>query len=294
LHEHWRQQLERARYEAERLRRQYQAVEPENRLVARTLETNWEKSLQDLRRLEEEYQRFGATQPRVVSAIEQEQIRALAEDIPRLWHAGTTTIGDRRQIVRFLIERIVVEVQGDSERVTATIHWLGGNASRHELTRAVQSYEQLSDYAALWQRVRDLSDKGLSHADIARHLHEEGYRPPKRAERFTNLIVGNLLAKRGRSGPRPKALSARGLLKAGEWLLSDLARKLSMPSATLHRWRKAGWVGARKLGIAGGHWALWAPPKELQRLTNLRTHQESHSHAPIAAELTKPMSREKK
>jgi DNA invertase Pin-like site-specific DNA recombinase len=288
LHEHWRQRLERAQYETERARRQYQAVEPENRLVARTLEADWEKHLQALQQIEEEYDRFRASQPRVLTMAEQEQIRALAEDIPRLWNAATTTIADRRQIVRLLIDRITLKVQGETERASVTIHWSGGSASEHELTRAVQSYEQMSGYAALWQRVTQMHAQGKSHEEIATCLNTEGYRPPKRAERFTRAIVSTLLAKQGRSGPRPAALSARGMLKNGEWLLSDLARKLSMPSATLHRWRRTGWVRARKLPVPGGHWALWAPPRELQRLTKLRAHQESQGHRPIAGELTTP------
>jgi hypothetical protein len=283
LHDHWRQRLERARYETERARRQYQAVEPENRLVARTLEADWEEHLQASRQLEEEYDRFRATQPRLLTTAEQEQIRALATDIPRLWHAETTTIADRRQIVRLLIDRITLDVQGETERASVTIHWSGGAASEHALTRAVQSYEQMSDYAALWQRVTQMHAQGKSHEEIATCLNTEGYRPPKRAERFTRAIVSTLLAKQGRSGPRPTALSARGMLKTGEWLLSDLARKLSMPSATLHCWRRAGWVRARKLPIPGGHWALWAPPRELQRLTKLRAHQETQRIAPSPA-----------
>lgn len=290
LHDHWRQRLERSRYETERARRQYQAVEPENRLVARTLESAWEKSLQELRFLEEEYDRFGATQPRVLTSAEQEQIGALAQDIPKLWHADTTTVGDRRQIVRLLIDRVTLEVHGETEQVSVRIHWSGGATSEHALTRAVQSYKQLSDYTALWQRICDMSDDGLSHVTIAACLNAEGHRPPKRAERFTGTMVSGLLTKRGRSGPRPAALSARGLLKQEEWLVSDLARKLSMPSATLRRWRQAGWARARKLPIPGGHWAYWAPPRELRRLSKLRGHQETQSHGPIAPQLTTPMS----
>ena len=293
LHEHWRQRVERARYETERARRQYQAVEPENRLVARTLEMAWEKALHELQSVEEEYARFCATQPQKLTAAELARIRALADDVPKLWHADTTTVDDRRQIVRLLIERITVNVQGDSERVAVKIHWSGGNSSDHALTRAVQSYQQLTNFESLWQRVCDLNDESVSHEKIAEHLNAEGYRPPKRAERFTGVMVGNLLAKRGRSGPRPTALSADGLLKKGEWLLSDLARELSMPAATLHRWRKAGWVRARKLPIPGGHWALWAPSAELTRLTKLRTHQKAGGHTSIDPQLTTPQVRKK-
>jgi hypothetical protein len=229
-----------------------------------------------------------------LTPAEQEQIRALATDIPRLWNAETTTIADRRQIVRLLIDRIALNVQGETERTSVTIHWSGGTASEHELTRAVQSYEQMSGYAALWQRVTQLHAQGKSHEEIATCLNAEGYRPPKRVERFTRAMVSTLLAKQGRSGPRPAALSAGDMLKEGEWLLSDLARELSMPSATLHRWRQAGWVRARKLPIPGGPWALWAPPRELRRLTKLRAHQETQAHRPIAAELTAPMRCKKK
>ena len=163
-------------------------------------------------------------------------------------------------------------------------------ASEHVLTRAVQSYEQLSDYTALWKRVREMNDNGMSHTAIAACLNTEGYRPPKRAERFTGMMVSGLLAKQGRSGPRPAALSARGLLKKGEWVVTDLARKLSMPAATLRRWRQAGWCACAKLAIPGGLWAYWAPPSELRRLSKLREHQETQSRGPIDPKLTTPMS----
>ena len=164
----------------------------------------------------------------------------MATDIPRLWNAETTTIADRRQIVRLLIDRIALDVQGETERTSVTIHWSGGTASQHTLTRAVQSYEQMSGYAAFWQRVTQWHAEGKSHEEIATCLNAEGYCPPKRAERFTRAMVSTLLAKQGRSGPRPTALSSHGMLKDGEWLLTDLARKLTMPTATLHRWRQAG------------------------------------------------------
>ena len=88
LHRNWQQQVERARYEAERARRQYDAVEPEDRLVARELERRWEEALKEQRRLEEEYARFGRDRPRGLSAGEREQIRALARDLPALWQRG--------------------------------------------------------------------------------------------------------------------------------------------------------------------------------------------------------------
>ncbi len=294
LHQHWQQRLERVRYEAERAARQYQAVEPENRLVARELERRWEEALVEQSRLTEEYERFCRSQPASLSAAEQEQIRSLARDIPQLWHADTTTAAERQRLVRFLIEQIEVSVQGETDQVEVAIRWAGGTVSRHSLTRAVQSYEQLADYPRLRARIAELRAAGKSMAAVAESLNQEGFRPPKRATRFSKDMVAGFLAKGGRSGPRPVALSAAGLLQKGEWLLTDLARHLRMPSATLHRWRKAGWVHARKLPVAGGHWALWANAAELKRLARLRGHQRPRRDQPIPTELTTPNNRKRK
>jgi DNA invertase Pin-like site-specific DNA recombinase len=291
LHRHWQQQRERARYQTERAARQYQTVEPENRLVARELERRWEEALAAQRRLEEDYERFCATQPPTVSAAEREQIRSLARDLPQVWHAETTTPADRQRLVRFLIERIEVGVQGETDQVDVAVTWAGGSVSRHTLARAVQSYDQLADYARLGARIADLRAQGRSMADVAECLNREGFHPPKRAERFSAAMVAGFLAKRGRSGPRPRALSAAGMLQKGEWLLSDLARELGMPAATLHSWRQLGWVQVRKLPVPGGHWAIWAAGPELKRLTRLRRYRRPRRDRPVPAELTTPKPR---
>ncbi len=92
--------------------RQYQAVEPENRLVARELERRWEAAIQKQQQVQEDYERFCRSQPATLSAAEREQIRALANDIPALWDGESTSPADRQQIVRFLLEKIVISVQG--------------------------------------------------------------------------------------------------------------------------------------------------------------------------------------
>jgi hypothetical protein len=166
--------------------------------------------------------------------------------------------------------------------------------SQHALVRAVQRYDQLADYPRLRARIAELRAEGRTMAQVAQCLNQEGFHPPKRARRFTMSMVAGFLAKDGRSGPRPQALSNRGLLRHGEWLLSDLARELHMPSATLHRWRKVGWVQARKLPVPGGHWAIWAAGAELKRLVRLRKHQRARRDQAIPKELTTPKVRTRK
>ena len=229
-----------------------------------------------------------------MSLAEQQRIRALASSIPELWTAESTTAADRQRIIRFLIERIVVDVQGASERVAVAIHWLGGSSSNHELLRAVQRYDQMADYPRLCARIQELRARGASMASVAQHLNAEGFQPPKRAQKFTSCMVAGFLAKGGRSGPRPRALDAGGLLRKNEWLLNDLVRELHMPAATLHRWRRVGWVNARKLPVLGGHWAIWADRTESKGMARLRRFRRSWLVKSPPLDLTTPKPRDDK
>ena len=93
LSRQWQLRRERARYEVERASRQYQACEPENRMVARELERRWEEALRLQRQLEEEHERWQRTAPSRLSAEDEEAIRSLATDLPTVWQAETTTPG---------------------------------------------------------------------------------------------------------------------------------------------------------------------------------------------------------
>jgi hypothetical protein len=94
LQHQWQLRLARARYEAERAPRQYSAVEPEHRLVARSLERQWEERLRALEELEQTYQDWSARQPFTLTDSDRCAILALAEDLPKVWHAPTTTPSD--------------------------------------------------------------------------------------------------------------------------------------------------------------------------------------------------------
>jgi DNA invertase Pin-like site-specific DNA recombinase len=288
LHQQWQQRLERARYQAELAARQYENVDPANRLVAGELERRWEAALQELQNLQGEYRRFGDLQPARLSAAEREQIRALAGDVPRLWEADTTTAQDRKEVVRLLIERIEVDVQGQTEQVDVAIHWAGGFVSRHQLARTVNRYEQLAGYRRLQTRIEELRRQGKSMREVADCLNEEGFRPPKRAERFTGGMVGGFLTRFCQKGTSQGGEKFRRQLRQGEWLLGDLARHLGMPPSTLHRWRRAGWLLARKLGVPGGQWAIMASGTEGRRLAQLRHYQVKKPNKPIPANLTTP------
>lgn len=266
----WQKRLERASYEAERAGRHYRCVEPENRLVARQLARDWEKKLAEEQRLKEEYQRFLAEKPRLLSASERESIRRLAADIPALWSAAGTTNSERKQIVRQVVERVVVEAEGDSEQVGTCIEWAGGRRTAGVIIRPVSSFEQLSYYPELCERIRELASQGLDSKLIARRLDEEGYRSPKLVEGFGCQGVQKLMR---RLGLRPRGGRQRppeGLLGEHEWWLGDLAEQMRMPKQTLYTWIRRGWVRSRQLIGHARRWVVWADGAELERLRRLR------------------------
>ena len=287
LDENWRQRLERARTQAAWIERQYQTAEPENRLVTRTLERRWEKALLEVRLLEEEYARFRQTHPVTLTRAEVDQIRELARDLPALWEAPTTTPMDRQRIIRFLVDRVEVAVDGVSDRVRRTITWAGGQRTEHELTRPIGRYEQTVDFEQLMARIRELRIQGHTFADIADHLNTEGFRPHKGAGRFHKDIVSRIVRRRTPGYQAPPKCD-RSTLGPNEWFVIDLSRKVGIAKNTLHAWRQRGWVSyCRPIGPRTPC-VCWADSEELGRLRRLaRTHRGWWEPA-VAPELTTP------
>ncbi len=264
----WRQRLERAEYAAERARRQYQLAEPENRLVVRQLEKDWEAALAERQRLSEDYDRFTATRPRVLTAAEREQIRLLAADIPAVWDAPTTTAADRKKLIRHLVEQVRIAVAGVSEKVDVDVAWAGGHRTQGQVVRPVATLAQLSYYPQLRERARELTGAGMTTAQIAGQLNAEGFRPPKRTEIFTPNAVSDLLRALGITRNRSPALRSRPPLAEHEWWLRDLAEHVGMPEITLDAWVRRGWATGYPHPQSGNR-VVRAGPAEIERLRAL-------------------------
>jgi len=201
----WRLRLERAAQDADRVFRQYNAVEPEDRLVARTLERAWEAALAAQRDLEEQYHRFQQERPVQLSAAERAEIEALARDLPALWQAPTTTVVQKRQVVRMLLQRVVVWAPSSSQEVGVQLHWTGGTMTEHQIRRGVQRWEQMTDVAAVWERLASGRAAGWTSRQMAEALNAAGHRTPH-GRPFTAESVRQLLA---RGGPSPASAPTR-------------------------------------------------------------------------------------
>jgi DNA invertase Pin-like site-specific DNA recombinase len=187
----WQLRLERAEHDAQRAFRQYDTVEPENRLVARTLERQWEAALQTVRNLKEEHDRFRATRPVTLSASERREIVMLSENLPRLW--SSASVADKRRVVQLLLEKAVVTGSGN-ELMDIQLHWAGGTVTHHATVRRVGRWNDLSRYEAILRQVEQLRSAGLPSHEIARRLNAAGYRTC-RAMEFTAASVRQLCSR---------------------------------------------------------------------------------------------------
>lgn len=171
----WKLQLERAKYEAERAERQYQQVEPENRLVARSLESRWNEKLTELARIQEEYAQYQSRQSWRPTEQDKAEILALAKELPRIWSADTTKAKDRKRILRMLIEDVTVFAEARQEKIKLGLRWR--NQCHEEIYALkplpIASFRKHSIQTV--ELVRALSDT-MTDNQIADHLNESGFR----------------------------------------------------------------------------------------------------------------------
>jgi hypothetical protein len=287
LLQHWPLRRARARDEAERAGRQCHACEPENRLVAHELERRREEALRPQRQLEEDFERWQRSALARLSPADRDAIRALAADLPAVGHAETTTAADRQRITRLLLGCVAVTVDKNSERVDVRRRWVGGLVAGHTLARPVRRYDQQADCPRLVQRLRAPCQQRLCAAAIAARLNAAGFRPPKRTDCFTRVMVLRLLAQLGLSR-RPPHGSRVGLGRH-EYRPTELARRLETGRDTVRRWLRVGWVNVRR--DADGHCILWADADELRRLRALHRLPRTWANKARLAELQKPKQR---
>ena len=174
LEHQWSLKRERARFEAERARRQYDAVEPENRLVARSLERAWEEKLRAAEAVEQAHAAWRVEQTGTLAEAECAEVLSLARDLPRVWQAATAE--ERKRMLRLIVREAVLDQKRERGVVCIRIIWQTGATSEHRVRRNVQGYAQYADTARLERRIRELNAAGLMDAAVAMALNAEGFR----------------------------------------------------------------------------------------------------------------------
>jgi DNA invertase Pin-like site-specific DNA recombinase len=245
----WRLQVERARYEVERAERRYRTVEPENRLVARTLEADWEHRLSDFSSAQAELAQRQTQFPGRLTDQQRKRIHSLGEDLMRVWEAPTTTYRDRKELLRTLLEEVNIKIEQGRPHAHLILRWRAGAVSEldiHLKRRNTPPIRTDEDTIELVRRLAVHYPDGV----IAGIVNRQGRRTAH-GDRFTANKIGNL--RRYWKIPRfdPATTSSQGELVS----VQKAAQMLGLAPSTLHRWLSDGFIAGEQV-TPGAPWRI--------------------------------------
>jgi hypothetical protein len=237
-----RQQVERARYDADLAHRRFLRVDPENRLVADALEAEWNDRLRALAAAQEGYERARAADTCVVSDEQRAEILALATDFPRLWRDPTTSDREKKRMMRLLITDVTLT---KGKTVHADIRFTGGATRSLDIPLPKSCIELRTTDAAIVREIDGLLDT-YTESEIADLLNERGVRTATMCP-FTRHRVIRLRTAYGLKHRRTRLLDA-GLLTP-----ADVATRYGVKLCTVHLWRRRGLLRAHPINDKGDY-----------------------------------------
>ena len=244
----WRLAVERAGYQAQRAERRYRAVDPDNRLVARGLEREWEESLKALEAAKADLARRESERPHVIAQQERNRLLSLGPDLLSLWNANTTTPRDRKELLRTLIDEVIVKVDRDAFAAHLTMRWKGGALTEIDLALPRSRPATIrtdEDTVALLRRL------AVHYPDpvIAGILNRQG-RTTAYGHRFDRNRVGNLRRHWKIPGFQEKTQADGELMT-----IRQAADALSVAPSTIHRLLNDGMIAGEQL-TPGAPWRI--------------------------------------
>jgi DNA invertase Pin-like site-specific DNA recombinase len=253
----WQLRLERSRYEADLARRRFYAIDPNNRLVARSLERDWNDKLALVEQLEQEYASLPKWIDHLVSPEERQRILALAQDLPAIWQAPTTCHAQRKQLLRFLIKDVTLTRQDTSIQIN--IRWQTEAVTSQQVARRPKSCDIRRTQPAVVERVRKLA---CNHTDlqIADLLNQEGLIPGLGGAfsagkvqwiRHAYQITNNC--------PMAPGLCSTGQRGDGRYSTQAAAQLLNVNVSTIAHWCEAGILDNTQETPHGPRWISLTP-----------------------------------
>lgn len=271
----WQLCIERAQYEADLARRRFLAVEPENRLVARNLERDWNDKLAEVERLQRECDALPKPSTHLASPKERQRILALAKDLPAIWHAPTTTQVERKQLLRFLIKDVTIT------KLETTIHiglrWQTEASTECHIPRPKLAHEANRTDPSVINRVRELAP---THDDrqIASILNRELFSSGMGGD-FTDRKVR--WVRHAYGIPTGHPLSPRacpsGQRADGRYTTPAAAELLNVSRHTIVKWCKSGRLDGLQSAPKGFWWIKLTPEIITKLRQPERRHRKTHS-----------------
>jgi hypothetical protein len=236
--------IERAEYEAALAERRYLEVDPSQRLVASTLERRWNDALLQVEDLKKQAAEFRRQEARVATPEQKAKVLALAQDLPRVWHAPTTQAKDRKRMLRLLLKDITVEKPSPSKQLLVHLRWQGGAATNLTVQLPLPIADRVRYPAALVDTVRDLAHR-LPDAEIGSQLNREGHASPK-GKPYTTRIVRWI---RWRYQIPPVTLQ-----RPEELTVQQVAQHFGVNKHVVYYWIKRSLIHARRLNPRMPYW----------------------------------------
>ena len=248
LEHQWQLRLERARYEAQRAQRQYNAAEPDHRLVARTLESQGEAALRAVESTERDYETWTRDHRAHITAQEQQELLSIGEALPRGWHAETPTNADRKHLLRFVVQEVIGDQKRFRGKVWLQLNWQTGASSEHEISRHAVSYREPSEGERVQERIGQLHAQRQTDRQIAEVLNTEGYCTTY-GQRFRPQNLWDLRGKWGvpnlkESGLRPDRLR----WDDGAYTIAGVVQAVGVNTGTVHTGLELGRMQGWQLG----------------------------------------------
>jgi DNA invertase Pin-like site-specific DNA recombinase len=246
----WRLTVERANYEAQRAERRYRAIDPDNRLVARGLEAEWEKSLRELEAAKAELARREQRRPRTLGADERNRLLALGTDLRQVWQAPTTTARDKKELLRALLEEVIIAVHKDEYRSHVTLRWRGGAIAEIDLDlprrRVGAPVRTDEDTMALMRRLAVHYPDAVIAGILNRQQRTTAY-----GHRFTANHVRDLRRHWNIARYEPPTMPPEGEMLT----IQQTAAALGVATSTIHRWLNDGIIAGEQL-TPGAPWRI--------------------------------------
>lgn len=275
IDEQWQHRLERVRYEADLNRRRLFAVDPENRLVARSLERDWNEKLAEVERLERKFLTLPQPTALLVSPEERQRILALAQDLPTIWHADTTTFTERKQLLRFLIKDVTLSRQDTT--IWIGIRWQTEALTELNIPRPKREGAIQRTAPTVVARVRKLAP---THTDrqMATLLNQEGLTTGFGAP-FTGPSVRWVRRQYDIPTGCPEAPSAcpSGQRADGRYCTQTVARLLNVSESTILSWCQSGRLDSVQAVPYGPRWIKLTPELIAQFRKPTRRSRSGHS-----------------
>lgn len=256
LDRQWKLRLEKAEYEARRAERRYKAVDPENRVVTRSLEADWESCLRELERVRCQYEDARLEHRVQLTKEDHQRIRELARDLPSVWHAPTTKPAERKAMLRIVIEAITIRPIDVPERKTHIgVQWSSGAVD--ELTIPRTRYRRTPTEAI--ERICELAARGITDETVAHQLNEEklktGQNRTWSARAVRRVRLSHTSIRRAPNADARQPLPDRH--PDGRYSIRGASKRFGVNIDKVRRWIKRGLVDAVREDFAWCQSAWW-------------------------------------